>query len=88
MDPVPGVCQPGAADDDAICPPLSEEEIGAAMSQVKSGRATGLDEISAEVLQLGGATSMQWLKAIADHIWAEEVIPEDWKKQLITQEGL
>ena len=46
-------------------------------------RAARLDEVSGEVLKLGSMESVKWMKALADRIWAEEAIPEDWRKQLI-----
>ena len=62
---------PGPVEDDEMCALLSEEEISTAMSQLKNGRAPGLDEVSAEMLKLGSVASVEWLKALADRIWAE-----------------
>ena len=42
-----------------------------------------MDEVSAELLKLGGEESVRWLKAIADCIWREESVPRDWRKQLL-----
>ena len=69
--------------DDELCAPLTEEEICVAISHLKNGRAPGLDEISAEMLKLGGDESVQWLKLLSDCIWREETIPNDWKSQLL-----
>ena len=48
---------------DDLCAPLSEEEICTAISQLKNGRAPGIDEITAEMIKLGGAESVRWCKA-------------------------
>ena len=56
-------------DTDPLCAPLSEEEISEALFHTKSGRAPGPDGISAEILKMGGAASIQWLKDIADLVW-------------------
>ena len=61
---------------------LIEEEIAAAIYQMQKGRAPGLDGISTEMLKLGGAESVRWLKIIADGIWRTEMVPSDWTKQL------
>ena len=37
-----------------LCDHLTKEEIAAAISQMWKGRAPGLDEISTEMLKLGG----------------------------------
>ena len=69
--------------DDELCAPLTEEEIRVAISHLKNGRAPGLDEISAEMLKVGGDESVQCLKLLSDCIWREETIPNDWKSQLL-----
>ena len=63
--------------------PLTEEEIMVAVSQLRSGKASGEDGITAEVLRLGGESVVQWLKHLADHVWSEKAIPKDWKKSLV-----
>ena len=72
-----------AINDEELCANLSEEEIAIAISQLKNGRAPGMDGISAEMLKLGGEESVRWLKAISDGIWKEDSIPGDWKRQLL-----
>ena len=62
---------------------LTEEEIAAAISQMRKGRAPGLDRILTEMLKLGGAESVCWLKIIADGIWRTEMVPSDWMKQML-----
>ena len=78
--PVSGDVRP---EDGELCDELSEEEISAAITQLRKGRAPGVDEVSAELLKLGGEESVRWLKAIADCIWREESVPRDWRKQLL-----
>lgn len=70
-------------DDEELCSPITEEEISTAISQMKNGKAPGLDGISSEVLKLGGEASVQWLSSIFATIWAEESVPSDWTKQLV-----
>ena len=80
------VLEPPSALSDDVCmnelsDNLTEEEIVAAISQMRKGRAPGLDGISIEILKLGGTESVHWLKTIADGIWRTEVVPSEWTKQ-------
>ena len=45
--------------------------------------APSLDEISPEMLKLGGYESVKWLKILADFMQKKESILDDWRKQLI-----
>ena len=51
-----------------VCP-LSEEEIRTAISMLRPRKAPGLDGISLEMLGLGRAETIHWLKTISDTIW-------------------
>ena len=70
-------------DDEGLCCNLSEDEIAVAIKQLKKGKAPGLDEISLEMLRLGGEESIRWLKLVSDVIWREESVPADWRSQLL-----
>ena len=63
--------------------PLSEEEIITAISELRSGKAPGLDGISLEMLSLGGDETIRWLKSIFDTIWETESVPRDWQSQIL-----
>ena len=62
--------------------PPSEEEISLANSQLKSGKAPGIDDIPAEFLKLGGVITVQWLSSLFTSIWNNGTVPSDWRKQL------
>ena len=66
-----------------MCALITEEEISAAVSQTKNGKAPGLDGITSEVLKLGGEVSIRWLTSIFNAVWTNESVPSDWTKQLI-----
>ena len=59
----PSVLSAEPPDFDDLCGPLSEEEICTAISQLKNGRAPGMDGITAEMIKLGGTESVQWFKS-------------------------
>ena len=63
-------------------PVPSEDEIGAAVGSLKNGKAPGGDEITAELLKLGGRGVVQSLAHLATLVWESETVPADWLKQL------
>ena len=69
--------------EERLCSSPTEEEISTALSQLKMGKAPGPDRIQAETLKLGGAVTVCWLKTLFDHIWCYEVVPADWRNQVI-----
>ena len=69
--------------DEDISAPLSEEEIVTAISELRSGKAPGMDGVSLEMLSLGGGETIRWLKSIFDTIWETESVPRDWQSQLL-----
>ena len=81
LDALPVLWPPSALSDDVcvyeLSDNLTEEEIAAAISQMQKGIVPGLDGISTEILKLGGADSVCWLKTIADGIWRTEMLPSD-----------
>ena len=86
LETLPSVQAPSqnsSPDDEELCSPITEEEISTAISQMKNGKAPGLDGISSEVLKLGGEASVRWLSSIFATIWTEESVPSDWTKQLV-----
>ena len=54
----------------------------AALQALKNGKAPGGDEITAELLKLGGEVVVQWLAQLAPLVWESEAVPEDWLSQL------
>ena len=70
-------------DDENLSQPITEEEIQQAIAQLRDGRASGADDISAELLKLGGAETIRWLTSLFNTIWNSESIPSDWLSHLI-----
>ena len=69
-------------EDDLVCVP-SKEEIREAIAQLKNNKAPGEDEITAEMLKLGGEPIVKWLTRLSHSIWHSEEVPKDWRKQLV-----
>ena len=68
-----------SAEHDNLCVPLSKEKISTAISQLGSGQAPGMEGITVEMIMLGGAESVKWLKPLFDIIWHSKKVPDDVK---------
>ena len=63
--------------------PVTEAEVVAAMKKRRNSKAPGICGITAEMLKAGGATIVQWMTRIINHIWVLEELPEDWTRGII-----
>jgi len=63
--------------------PPTKTEIQLALSQLKNGKAAGLDNIYPEVLKVDPELTAQMLYPLLGKIWEEEKIREDWEEGLI-----
>ena len=71
-----GICD---LNDAELSSPPTEEEIAEATNQLKNNKAPGADEITAELLKLGGAVMAQWLTRLSQLVWLREEVPADWR---------
>lgn len=66
-------------------PDILKEEVRSAIKQIKQGKATGLDQIPAEIIKLFDEKRMQWITDIFNSIYRTGIIPKDWlKSEFIT----
>ena len=63
-----------------VCP--LKIRFGAAIQSLKNEKEPGGDEITAELLKLGGGEMVQSLAHLATLVWESETVPADWLKQL------
>ena len=63
--------------------PPTLAEVQLAMKQMKSRKAPGSDDITADLLKAGGATVVKWLYQLFVDIWATEEIVEDWSLSIL-----
>ena len=71
---VPG----GEEQEEDIAQEPNQEEIWEAINQLNHNKAPGEDEITVEMLKLGGESFVQWLTRLPCRIWHSEEVPEDW----------
>jgi len=63
--------------------PPTKTEIKLALTQLKNGKAIGLDNINLEVLKADPEITVEMLYPLVEKIWKEEKIPEEWDEGLI-----
>ena len=61
----------------------SRIEIRNAIKQLKNGKPSGIDSITAELLKADIELATDKVKQLTDKIWEEERIPTKWKQGLI-----
>jgi hypothetical protein len=63
--------------------PISKQEIRKAITSMKTGKASGPDNITAELLQADMETTVNILHKLLYEIWNTEQVPEEWKTGLV-----
>ena len=53
-----------------------------ALNCLKNGKSPGEDGIQLELLKLGGDADLECLTYLCDLIWDEQVVPNDWVRQV------
>ena len=62
---------------------ISEKEIKDALNKMKAGKATGMDEISQEMMKAGGDIIVKWFQRVANVCFNEGAVPKDWQRSII-----
>ncbi|KAI8491212.1 hypothetical protein Bbelb_308450 [Branchiostoma belcheri] len=65
--------------------PVRKEETEEAIKAMKSNKAAGLDEISAEMLKHGGDCTVEMLTRLMNRCWQEGQVPRDWQEGVIVK---
>lgn len=53
------------------------------MGKLRNRKAPGKDNIPAELVKYGGTSTITAIHKIIQQIWTEEILPEDWKEEVI-----
>ena len=61
-------------------PTITVEEIELAVKQMKKNKAPGLDEITSDIIKIGGEQIYTQLASLYNQILTERKIPKEWKE--------
>jgi len=64
-------------------PPISLEEVKKAVDRLRSRRASGVDELPAELWKHGGKEACEILHTLISKVWVSEELPDQWKEALV-----
>ena len=70
-------------DSDVLNQPISEAEVRAAVSKLKTGKACGLDNILAEMSKLGGCKISMFLVTYFSNLFDKGIYPRGWANATI-----
>jgi len=66
-----------------LVPDPSASEVELAIDKLKSHKSSGIDEIPAELIKVGGRTMCLEVHKFITSIWKKEKLPEEWKESII-----
>ena len=64
-------------------PDLSMRELLEALKKMKNGKASGMDQVPAELFKNMGDVGSEWLLELLFRLWDSQAVPEDWSKDLM-----
>ena len=65
-------------------PSILTSEVERALSQIKSSKAPGEDQIVAEMIRAGGEIARRKIQELFNAVLRTETVPKEWKKAIIT----
>jgi len=66
-----------------LVPESSSFEVEIAIEKLKSYKSPGIDEILAELIQIGGNTSCSEIHKLTNSVWNKEELSQQWKESII-----
>jgi len=63
--------------------PITWEDVDKVRMDLKTNKATGIDNIVAEIIRWGDTNTSEVLAYLCNYVWEAESVPEDWVKGLI-----
>ena len=64
-------------------PPVTTEDIQAALGKMKSGKAAGPSGVTAEMLKASGAEGIELIRQLCEHVFGGDAIPSEWEESFI-----
>ncbi len=68
---------------DIEVPELRKEEVLVALRKLRTNKAPGNSDVSAELLQSGGDALLDVFSDLMTEVWRQERMPEEWRKAVI-----
>ena len=65
-------------------PSIRTSEVERALSQMKSSKAAGEDQIVAEMIRAGGELALTMIQELFNAVLRTETVPKEWKSAIIT----
>jgi hypothetical protein len=62
---------------------LTMEEVQKALHKMKNNTAPGVDTIPSELIKFGGESPIKRIYELIRKVWAQEKIPNEWKRSII-----
>jgi len=66
-----------------LVPEPSAAEFELAIDKLKSHKSPGIDQITAELIKIGGRTIFLEIHKLITSIWKKEKLPEEWKESIV-----
>ena len=64
-------------------PEPSQIEVELAIEKLKRHKATGVDHIPSELIQVGGGKLYEKIHKLIELIWNKDELPQEWKESII-----
>ena len=65
------------------CEPISMDEVSKVIVKLKNGKASGVDEVTAEMIKSGGESLKRWVWSMCVKVFESGIVPNDWKNAVI-----
>jgi hypothetical protein len=72
-----------SSDESQVISELTMEEVKKAIYKMKNNKSPGIDTIPSELIKLSGESLMKQIYELIRKIWAQEKIPDEWKRSII-----
>ena len=63
--------------------PIGRVEAEVRVGKLKKGKATGKDQITGEMIKVGGDRVLDWTWRLCNMAFESGVVPEDWRSTVI-----
>ena len=65
------------------CCLISEEEVAAAIKELKIGKAAGPTGVVSEMMKASGGFGTRWMTDLINNIVKDGCIPDDWRNSIL-----